>query len=60
MVKNGILGGTYNKGFGLYVSVEKERAEQFWSEREVLYTAIAGGADYIISPSDYMGHTTYL
>lgn len=53
--KMGFWVGTYNKSW--FVRFRgKERAEQFWSEREVLYTAIAGGADYIISPSDYMGH----
>ena len=53
--KMGFWVGTYNKAW--FVRFRgKERAEQFWSEREVLYTAIAGGADYIISPSDYMGH----
>lgn len=53
--KMGFWVGTYNKAW--FVRFRgKERASQFWSEREVLYTAIAGGADYIISPSDYMGH----
>lgn len=53
--KMGFWVGTYNEAW--FVRFRgKERAEQFWSEREVLYTAIAGGSDYIISPSDYMGH----
>lgn len=53
--KMGFWVGTYNKAW--FVRFRgKERAAQFWSEREILYTAIAGGADYIISPSDYMGH----
>lgn len=53
--KMGFWVGTYNKAW--FVRFRgKERAEQFWSEHEVLYTAIAGGSDYIISPSDYMGH----
>ena len=46
--------GTYNEAW--FVRFRgRERAAQYWSEREVLYTAVAGGADYIISPSDYRG-----
>ncbi len=53
--KMGFWVGTYNKAW--FVRFRgKERAAQYWSEREVLYTAVGGGADYIISPSDYMGH----
>lgn len=53
--KMGFWVGTCNKAW--FVRFRgRERAAQFWSEREVLYTAVAGGADYIISPSDYMGH----
>lgn len=47
--------GTYNQNW--FVRFRGgERAKQYWSEREVSYTAIAGGADYIISPSNYMGN----
>jgi hypothetical protein len=30
-----------------------ERKSQYWSEREMSYTAIAQGADFLISPSNY-------
>lgn len=47
--------GTYNEAW--FVRFRgKERAGQFWSEREISYTAVAGGSDYIISPSNYMGY----
>jgi len=53
--KMGFWVGTYNKAW--FVRFRgKERSEQYWSEREISYTAIANGSDYIISPSDYMGY----
>jgi hypothetical protein len=47
--------GTYNK-FWFVRFRGKEREAQYWAEREILFTAIANGADYIISPSDYRGN----
>lgn len=57
---------TYGKTMGFWVGTYneawftrfrgKERAGQFWSEREISYTAIANGSDYLISPSNYMGY----
>ncbi len=47
--------GTYNEAWFTRFR-GKERAGQFWSEREISYTAIANGSDYIISPSNYMGY----
>jgi hypothetical protein len=57
---------TYGKTLGFWVGTYneawftrfrgKERAGQFWSEREISYTAIANGSDYLISPSNYMGY----
>ena len=53
--KMGFWVGTYNEAWFTRFR-GKERASQFWSEREILYTAIANGADYIISPSNYKGN----
>jgi hypothetical protein len=54
---------TYGKGLGFWVGTysEKwfsrfrgpERKNEYWSEREMSYTAIAQGADFLISPSNY-------
>ncbi len=46
--------GTYNEAWFTRFR-GKERASQFWAEREIAYTAIANGANYIISPSNYHG-----
>ncbi|WP_346700713.1 hypothetical protein [uncultured Alistipes sp.] len=53
--KLGFWLGTYNEGwFRRYLT--REMREQYWMERELAYTAIAGGADYLITginiPSD--------
>lgn len=53
--KLGFWLGTYNNGwFRRYLN--KEMLSQYWMERELAYTAIAGGSDFIITginiPSD--------
>ena len=46
--------GTYNEAwFTRFRGVERER--QYWSERELAYTAIAQGSNFLISPSNYAG-----
>ncbi|MDI3318359.1 beta-galactosidase trimerization domain-containing protein [Pinibacter soli] len=56
---------TYNKDLGFWVGTYNEnwftrfrgpeRESQYWAEREMAYTAIAQGANYLISPSNYTG-----
>ena len=44
--------GTYSeKWFDRFRGIERKNA--FWSERELSYTAIAQGANFLISPSNY-------
>lgn len=44
--------GTYSqKWFDRFRGPERKKA--YWSEREISYTAIAQGADFLISPSNY-------
>jgi hypothetical protein len=46
--KLGFWLGTYNEGwFRRYMNSEMEK--QYWGERELAYTAIAGGADFLIT-----------
>ncbi len=52
--KMGFWVGTYNPNWFVRFHGE-ERKNQWWSEREISYTAIAGGCDYLISPSFYQG-----
>jgi hypothetical protein len=54
---------TYGKEMGFWVGTYNElwftrfrgpeRKNQYWSEREMSYTAIAQGSDFLISPSNY-------
>lgn len=54
---------TYGKELGFWVGTYSdkwfdrfrgpERKNQYWSEREIAYTAIAQGANFLISPSNY-------
>jgi hypothetical protein len=56
---------TYNKELGFWVGTYNEnwftrfrgaeRESQYWAEREMAYAAIAQGANYLISPSNYTG-----
>lgn len=53
--KMGFWVGTYNPAW--FVRFHGlERKQQFWSEHEVSWTAIAGGCDYLISPSASNGN----
>ena len=46
--KLGFWLGTYNNGwFRRYLN--KEMLSQYWMERELVYTAITGGSDFIIT-----------
>jgi hypothetical protein len=46
--------GTYNEAwFTRFRGPEREK--QYWAEREMAYTAIAQGSNYLISPSNYSG-----
>ena len=57
------LTSTYGKEMGFWVGTYNElwftrfrgpeRKNQYWSEREISYTAIAQGSDFLISPSNY-------
>ncbi|MCW3092913.1 MAG: hypothetical protein JWP81_3982 [Ferruginibacter sp.] len=59
---------TFGKDLGFWVGTYNEawftrfrgpvREQQYWSEREMAYTAIAQGSDFIISPSNYSGTNT--
>ena len=56
---------TYGKELGFWVGTYNEawftrfrgpeREQQYWSEREMAYTAIAQGANFLISPSNFSG-----
>ena len=57
------LTSTYGKEMGFWVGTYNElwftrfrgpeRKNQYWSEREISYTAIGQGANFLISPSNY-------
>lgn len=46
--------GTYNEAWFTRFR-GPERAAQYWAEREMAYTAVAQGSNYLISPSNFGG-----